>query len=66
MLSEQDKQIVYNKKLERQIGGELLRIEWNVAQAPAGAYRLVLSGYQRSNNEKVYQEVSFYHQPVVK
>lgn len=66
VLNEQDKQAVFNKTLDRQIGGEPLRIEWNAAQAPAGSYRLVLSGYVRSTNEKVYQEVSFYHQPTVK
>lgn len=66
VLNEADKQTVFSKKLDRQIGGEALRIVWNAAQAPAGAYRLVLSGYARSNNEKVYQEVLFYHQPTVR
>lgn len=65
VLNEIDKQVVFSKKLDRQLGGEPLRIEWNAAQAPAGAYRLVLSGYVRSNNERVSQEVFFYHQPTV-
>ena len=56
---------VFSKKIERQIGGSPFSVVWNAAQAAPGAYRLILKGYARSNNEKVSQEVHFYHQPAV-
>ena len=41
-------------------------VRWDAAGAPEGRYRLVVSGYSLSTNDKINQVVRFYHRPMVK
>jgi hypothetical protein len=52
----------------RQGGGRPFSVKWDVTSSSIqeGAYRLVLSGYVLSNNDRISQVVEFYHRPKIR
>lgn len=59
-------QPVFTQDLGDQPGGQPVEVRWNTTQVPQGAYRIVLNGYARDNNDPLTQIVHFYHQPVIR
>lgn len=46
-------------------GDQPVTVRWPAGTAPAGPYRLVVTGYFLDNNQRFTQTVGFFHQPVV-
>lgn len=48
------------------VGDQPMSVRWLAKSAPAGAYRMLVTGYFLDNNERFTQTIRFYHQPGVK
>ena len=54
---------VKNQKFRRLRAGRPFSFHWIAKEAPAGSYRLDITGFSLSTNESISQEIHFYHQP---
>jgi hypothetical protein len=54
---------VDNQKFRRLPAGRPFTLHWMVNEAPAGAYRLDITGFSLSTSQRISQEIHFYHQP---
>lgn len=54
---------VFKQVFQAQLGGVPFTVPWEADGAPAGPYRLTLTGYFLDTNQPIDQEVQFYHQP---
>jgi hypothetical protein len=56
---------MFREVYPRIAGGAAFTVRWELSSAPAGLYRLVISGWFSDTNQPISQTVTFFHQPMV-
>lgn len=54
------------KQTFRRTPGRHFSIQWEVAEWPAGIYRIGINGFLLKANSSIKQEIEFYHQPLLR
>lgn len=57
---------VWTTHVSMAVGDQPMSVRWDAKSAPAGAYRMLVTGYFLDNNQRFAQTIRFYHQPEVK
>jgi hypothetical protein len=61
-----EKDPVFARIFRKKKGGRPFTVQWDSSTAPAGWYKLVVTGSSLETAEHIAQEVHFYHTPEVK